>query len=150
LLSEMNYFQGVYVKTGHCQQFPTIFGVVLAPPPLSHSEHQKKFGEGGQNFSKMYPNAHNEPWIQGSKPRFRGSFCAGISRVKLLKAKSATWSNCESPPCNISAISLIFLFLSESFNWPLQPVHGTQLNFQHGWFPAHVDESGFFNPTSLE
>ena len=36
------------------------------------------------------------------------------------------------------------MFLSE------QPVHGAQLNFQHGSFPAHVDECGFFNPTSLE
>ena len=69
---------------------------------------------------------------------------------KLLEAKSTTWSNCESPPCNISKMSLIFSFLSEAFNWPLQPVHGAQLNFQHGSFPAHVDECGFLNPTSLE
>ena len=40
------------------------------------------------------------------------------SAFKLLEAKSATWSNCKSPPCNISKISLIFMFLSEAFNWP--------------------------------
>ena len=72
------------MERGRCQQFSTIFWDVLDPP--SHSEHQKKNLGSPQNFLKMIPEkghfSQNEPRKRGSEPRFRGSFCAGISRVK--------------------------------------------------------------------
>ena len=74
------------MEWGPGQQFSSIFWDVLDPP--SHSEHQKKILGGLQNFLKMGPeNRHFsdfEPRKQGSEPRFRCSFCAGISRVKYV------------------------------------------------------------------
>ena len=86
LPSRLPCFQGVEMERGRCQQFSTIFGVVLYPP--SHSEHPKKILGRPQNFLKMGPEnahfSHFEPRKRGSEPRFRVSKCAGISRVKFI------------------------------------------------------------------